>query len=162
MRCIIAFNESQAEGQTAVEYFRADASLDDIRRELQWSAYNVQVDYLYRGKKYKAVYRGLPTEKYPPRRDMGLVLLPGLAAARLATRKHGSIDATSRVRKYMGPDLDFHAKQGLVVRLADMFPWDDAESSAETFERLDIVLTDGSRHSFEYAANPVMALVKSR
>ena len=135
---VIAFNESHVPGEPISESFRPeDVSWIDCHRRhdlVPWK-YRLEIRYLYHGVKYRIILRpgepvGVPTK------PMGLVRASRLVEARWVWedgREGPEHDVTARVRKYLGPEGDFHLRGKEVAAAAagvsasrftvrDMFP----------------------------------------
>ncbi len=155
---IYAFNETAA-GNFHELFPAKRCELADVRSKLGWEKYRIEMRYMFHGKKYRAVYRHDDEQDFPPKRAMKMVIAPKVVSACLIRRADGKhIDVTDRVRKYLGPDRDFHAKIGLYVRVQDMFPFDDHDDNAERFEALGVWLSTGKYLEFGYADNDVVLL----
>lgn len=173
VRKVRAFNASQHAGQGYVEFFRRDADLAECvahLRRLGWTTFAVHVHYELGGSKYRAVYRfcddgedvaALAAVTFPPprKRPGPSARRPAVAGARLTRHDGGApLDVTLHVRKFHGPDRDFHAvataaKRGLGVH--DLFPWSCHDVDALTYDALTLDMSDGtSRTLGPYAANP--------
>jgi hypothetical protein len=149
---VVAFNEDQRRGETYVEYFRNPGDVD-----VSWKRFRVEVRYTFGDKKFRAVYHDrVPTDTIPPK-HMGSAMAPRLVEAWLVhSTAAQATDVTARVRKYMGPNRDFHGSNELHVRLWDMLPFNDHES--DPYEALVLTLSDGRTIQFEYAANPIVTI----
>lgn len=151
---IYAFNETQIGNFHDVFSANRD-DLENVRKKISWTEYRVEIRYAFRGNKYRVVYRHDDEESFPPPRDMKLVVAPKITMACLIRRCDGKhIDVSERVRKYAGPDRDFHSKS---VRVQDMFPFDDHDDNAERFEALGVWLSTGKYVEFKYAENGVVS-----
>ena len=131
-----------------------------VRDAIRWDAYDIEIRYTFRGHKYRVIFRDDDDLTFPLPREMGLVLAPKLVTAYLVRRDDETFhhDVTERVRKYMGPDRDFHAKHGAYVHVHDMFPFDDNDDNSERFSSLRMVLSTGKILEFDYASNPVVTV----
>jgi hypothetical protein len=156
-----AFNEctDDDDGIFHEVYSAKRNELADIRSKLGWDKYRIEIRYTFRGQKYRVVYRHDDEVDFPLKRSMHLVIAPRVTSACLVRKADGKhIDVTDRVRKYLGPDRDFHSKHGLYVRVQDMFPFDDHDDNAERFETLAIWLSTGKYLEFGYADNDVVSI----
>lgn len=155
---IYAFNETT--GGNFHEIFPAKrCDLESIRAKLDWEKYRIEMRYTFHGKKYRAIYRHDDEETFPPKRGMTLVVAPKMTAACLIRRADGKqIDVTDRIRKYLGPDRDFHSKKRLYVRVQDMFPFDDHDDNSERFEALGLWFSTGKYMEFKYEDNDVVVI----
>lgn len=155
---IYAFNETNS-GNFHEVFSAKRNDLDNIRRKLGWNKYKIEIRYTFHGHKYRAVYRHDDECGFPLPRGMKLVIAPKIKSACLIRRADGKqFDVTERVRKYMGPDRDFHSKSGLYVRVQDMFPFDDHDDNAERFEAVGVWLSTGKYLEFGYAENDIMVI----
>jgi hypothetical protein len=155
---IYAFNET-AIGNFHDVFSPKRMGLDDVRDLLKWDKYKIEMRYVYRGNKYRVVYRHDDDENFPLPRHMHMVLAPKLIEAHLVRKHDGKEhDVTERVRKYMGPDRDFFKKHGLYVRVQDMFPFDDHVDNVERFDHVRLKLSTGKVLEFDYAENDVMTM----
>ncbi len=153
-----AFNETPT-GNFHEVFSAKRCELSDVRSKLGWEKYRIEMRYKFHGKKYRAVYRHDDEQDFPPKRQMRLVFAPKVSSACLIRRVDGKqIDVTDRVRKYLGPDRDFHSKLGLYVRVQDMFPFDDHDDNAERFEALGLWLSTGKYVEFGYEENDVVMI----
>lgn len=155
---IYAFNET-SDGNFHEIFPAKRCDLEDVRAKLPWDRYRIEMRYKFHGKKYRAVYRHDDEETFPVKRSMTMVIAPKISSACLIRRADGKqIDVTDRVRKYFGPDRDFHSKAKLYVRVQDMFPFDDHDDNSERFEALGIWLSTGKYLEFGYADNDVIMI----
>lgn len=70
-------------------------------------------------------------------------------AACLAGKDAGdTVDITPRIRKYMGPNGDWHGTESLT--LGDMLPFDDAAGNADRFGSFFIVDSFLKKHTFDF------------
>lgn len=161
---IMAINQDHVAGETLVEFFRPETTLTDVCACVPWDRYKIEVRYVANGRKYRAVYRrqdaegkthAVPQPRMgrPKRRLVEAKLLP-----RTETEADSHVDVTRRVLKYMGPQGDFHAAAGLRVTLHDVFPFDDHEHESERYKALELVFSDGTTQTFDYASNPVLSV----
>jgi hypothetical protein len=152
---IYAFNETPVGNFHEVFSAKRD-DLENVRKKLGWDEYRIEIRYAFRGNKYRVVYRRDDGGEFPPPRDMKMVVAPKINLACLIRRGDGrDVDVTDRVRKYFGPDRDFHSKG---VKIQDMFPFDDHDDNAERFEALGVWLSSGKYMQFEYEKNDVVAI----
>lgn len=166
---VYVLNEAPEPGATVRELSARDFDpaawlAQAARAAPEFESLRVEVRYVYRGAKYRAVLR--------PGDDAEAVLPPGAAGAGggllapprvVSARLQGppgsddvDRDVTARVRKYQGPARDFH---GWGVRLHDMFPFEDHDDDARVYSHLRIVDARARVTDLDYASNPRVGLV---
>lgn len=160
---IYAFNEGGGEGfhvDLPVRSFEPSTWEADVRERTRWTAFRVEIRYLFRHKKYRMVLRPGDACVFPPYPEPAAPAcrVPrGVLSARLQGPKGSSIDCdvTARVLKYQGPKGDFHTGLGLRgVRLHDMLPFDDHQDNLARFSHLRIIDTTARIVDLPYAENP--------
>ena len=132
----------------------------DVREHTGWTSVKVEVRYEvidprnHQARKYRMVLRPGSTCAIPDatriRRHGGIM------SARLQGARGSTIDTdvTARVLKYQGPRGDFHAAQGVRLRVQDMFPFDDHVDNAARFSHLRLVNARGRVVDLPYTQNP--------
>lgn len=164
---LMAINQGHSAGETHCEDFRPDGGIEPaLIRAAAWDSPTIEARYELHGAKYRIVYRPDDTVlEYPPRKAFGFVRAPRLVKATLV-RDADERDVTGRVRKYMGPERDFHAGKSTRLRLWDMFPFEDHEHEAAHTHRLELVTVagDGQRTvtRYDYRSNPRMTTASGR
>ncbi len=151
---VLAINESQGIGESYSEAFRPDLGLELVQAQIPWQKYRIEVRYEFNGEKYRIVYRPDDVMEYPPRKAFGFVRAPHLVKAVCVSNDGDDYDVTKRVRKYLGPERNFHSSKGVRLHLWDMFPFDDHEFEAEYLSHLRLDFSDGTVALFEYGINP--------
>lgn len=139
---VLALNEDDGTDAVITTSFNQGVTWEDgVRAATGWAtqALRVEVRYLARGKKYRAILRTGDTCAFPeeiPDRHRGGP--KGVMAAELVGDDI-SVNITRRVHKYEGPTKDFHAALGLRVGVTDLFPLDDAQELRATFHTLRLI-----------------------
>lgn len=143
---------------------------EDIEQITGWPVEKVEVRYVFtsafsKTSKYRMVLRPGDSCPFPPPSD------PGLHSARrgigivsaflepdpvIADAK--SVNVTNRLRKYAGPDKDFHAHWGLKVRCADILPVDDWDFVTQRFKKLSVIDMHFRGHVFDLEENSQIIL----
>lgn len=157
---VYAFCEDNEDGffkEVAVRTFRWDSWESDVRAATGWRTFRVEVRYTIRNRKFRMIMRlGDHGARFPPYdTPRPACRFPrGVLSARLCGKDaDGSpidVDVTARVIKYQGPHADFHAKLGLVVRVSDMFPFDDADDNRARFQALRVTDALARMRDFRY------------
>lgn len=135
----------------------------DVREQTGWTAFRVEVRYVFRHKKYRMVlHRGdrCPFPPYAEPTAPACRLPKGVLSARLQGSLGSKVDSdvTARVMKYQGPRGDFHTGLGLRVHVHELFPFDDHADNAARFSHLRIMDTMARLHDLPYADNPAVDL----
>lgn len=163
---IYAFNEGEGEGfyrEISTRMFEPSTWEADVRELTGWTAFRLEVRYVFRHKRYRMVLHPGDDCAFPPYAEPSAPacrLPKGVLSARLQGPLGSQVDAdvTARVMKYQGPRGDFHGGLGLHVRLQDMFPFDDHADNETRFSHLRIMDTSARLIDLPYADNPAVRL----
>lgn len=135
---VVALNEDDGTDAIVTRAFsKGDGWEDSVRAATGWTRQKLRVEvrYLARGKKFRAVLR--PGDAWElrgaPERHRGGP--KGVMAAELVG-DGVTVDITRRIHKYEGPAKDFHR---LRVGVTDMFPFDDADELRVNFHTLRLI-----------------------
>jgi hypothetical protein len=100
--------------------FNPDTWEADAVKATGWAHVRVEIRYKLRDVKYRLVLRHGDVCEFPP---LARHQVKPFIRKAILFGDHGlCVDVTRRVRKYQGPNRDFH---GLQVTVKDMFPFDD-------------------------------------
>lgn len=135
----------------------------EIRELTGWTSFRVEARYVFRHKKYRMILRpgdASPFPMYTEPSAPACRLPKGVLSARLQGPAGSDIDCdvTKRVFKYQGPRGDFHSGLGLVVKIRDMFPFDDHADNAARFSHLRIIDTCARIRDIPYDDNALVTL----
>ena len=166
---IYVFNEGDEPGfhrDLPVRFFDPGTWERDARELTGWTAFRVEVRYVFRHKKYRMVLHRGDVCTFPPYQEpqAPACRLPrGVLSARLQGALGTDIDhdVTARVMKYQGPKGDFHAGLGLRVGLFEMFPFDDHADNAARYTHLRVMDTTGRLIDLPYAPATRLALARA-
>lgn len=117
-----------------------------VRAATGWSTGTIRVDvrFLAHGRKFRAVLRpgddGAVIAKACETHGRHMGGPRGVMSAELrGPLGVTTVDVTQRVLKYQGPTRDFYGATGMRVGVLDMFPSDDVEELAASFEELVVL-----------------------